>query len=88
MREQDPTSHYEVWKGDSEGNCGMPVGRCDFDGSDTRSEWEDNWMDYKNFKMIIAEIEKEKRDKLEQLQKEKGTNEDIAIDISMIGYVV
>ena len=55
--------------------------------SDTRSEWEDNWMDYKNFKMIIAEIEKEKKDKLEQLQKEKGTNEDIAIDISMIGWV-
>lgn len=44
-------------------------------------------MDYKNFKMIIAEIEKEKRDKLEQLQKEKGTNEDITIDISMIGWV-
>lgn len=44
-------------------------------------------MDYKNFKMIIAEIEKEKKDKLEQLQKEKGTNEDIAIDISMIGWV-
>lgn len=51
----------------------------------TRSEWEDNWMDYKNFKMIIAEIEKEKKDKLEQLQKEKGTSEDIAIDISRIG---
>ena len=56
-------------------------------GLDTRSEWEDNWMDYKNFKMIIAEIEKEKKDKLDQLQKEKGTNEDIAIDISMIGWV-
>jgi hypothetical protein len=42
-------------------------------------------MDYKNFKMIIAEIEKEKKDKLEQLQKEKGTSEDIAIDISRIG---
>ena len=65
----------------------MSVGRCDFDGLYTRSEWEDNWMDYKNFKMIIAEIEKEKRDKLEQLQKEKGTNEDITIDISMIGWV-
>lgn len=56
-------------------------------GLNTRSEWEDNWMDYKNFKMIIAEIEKEKKDKLEQLQKEKGTNEDIAIDISRIGWV-
>lgn len=44
-------------------------------------------MDYKNFKMIIAEIEKEKKDKLEQLQKEKGTSEDIAIDISRIGWV-
>ena len=44
-------------------------------------------MDYKNFKIIIAEIEKEKKDKLEQLQKEKGTNEDIAIDISRIGWV-
>ena len=54
-------------------------------GLNTRSEWEDNWMDYKNFKMIIAEIEKEKKDKLEQLQKEKGTSEDIAIDISRIG---
>ena len=42
-------------------------------------------MDYKNFKMIIAEIEKEKKDKLEQLQKEKVTSEDIAIDISRIG---
>ena len=56
-------------------------------GLNTRSEWEDNWMDYKNFKMIIAEIEKEKKEKLEQLQKEKGTNEDIAIDISRIGWV-
>ena len=54
-------------------------------GLNTRSEWEDNWMDYKNFKMIIAEIEKEKKDKLEQLQKENGTSEDIAIDISRIG---
>ena len=54
-------------------------------GLNTRSEWEDNWMDYKNFKMIRAEIEKEKKDKLEQLQKEKGTSEDIAIDISRIG---
>ncbi|KAK8808843.1 hypothetical protein WA588_004484 [Blastocystis sp. NMH] len=48
------------------------------------SDWEDNWMDYKNFKMIIAEIEKEKKDKLEQLQKEKGTSEDIAIDITSL----
>lgn len=24
--DKDLTSHYEVWKGDSEGHCSMPVG--------------------------------------------------------------
>ena len=36
-------------------------------------------MDYKNFKLIIAEIEQEKEEKMEQLQKE---DENATIDIS------
>ena len=38
-------------------------------------------MDYKNFKLIIAEIEQEKKEKMEQLQKE---DENATIDISTI----
>lgn len=44
-----------------------------------RPEWGDSWMDYKNFKLIIAEIEQEKKEKMEQLQKE---DENATIDIS------
>ena len=36
-------------------------------------------MDYKNFKLTIAEIEQEKKEKMEQLQKE---DENATIDIS------
>lgn len=42
-------------------------------------------MDYKNFKLIIAEIEKEKKEKMEQLQKE---DENATIDISANDRIV
>ncbi|KAK8799324.1 hypothetical protein JH06_2856 [Blastocystis sp. subtype 4] len=44
-------------------------------------EWGDSWMDYKNFKLIIAEIEQEKKEKMEQLQKE---DENATIDITSL----
>lgn len=50
-----------------------------------RPEWGDSWMDYKNFKLIIAEIEKEKKEKMEQLQKE---DENATIDISANDRIV
>ena len=55
-----------------------------------RNDWQDYWMDYKNFKSIIADIEKEKKEKEEKeaaAAKNETENKE-SIDISIMLFSV
>lgn len=48
-----------------------------------RDEWQDYWMDYKSFKTLITDINKEKKEMEEALKTDDKTTEQIDIDISL-----
>lgn len=78
----------EIWQGDPQGSPGLPVWSHYVITHFDRKEWEEYWMDYKQFKIIIAEIDKEKKEKLSHLAQVSETDpkkEDAEeIDISKI----
>ena len=56
------------------------------------NDWQDYWMDYKNFKSIIADIEKEKKEKEEKeagpAKDESENKESIDISIAFLSVMI